>query len=246
MNFILNKSSIKQMKNLIITTALLMAALSQSYSQNKKAYIGVSVGPSFPFYEYGSSDLDNENAGLAKTGTTFDVSFTYRFGKHFGISGLVRGQSHPTNTDAILDYVRKEVPYAKWTVDAGKWWLGGTMVGGYGTFPFTEKIHFDAKAMAGVMIVSSPDVNINGSNFGNNVWTKQRRATSGESSLLLGGGFRFDMGESICLLANLDVFYMQPKFVGIETESSSGSLETFTVTQMITTLNLTFGAAVKF
>ena len=62
------------MKTIVWSFAALLAMASPSLAQDKKGYIGISLGPSIPLGDLASKDIDNESAGFATSGAIFDIS----------------------------------------------------------------------------------------------------------------------------------------------------------------------------
>ena len=81
------------MKRIVWSVVALLAIASPSLAQDKKGYIGISLGPSIPLGDLASKDIDNESAGFATSGAIFDISVAYKLGKGpFGITAMLRGQ----------------------------------------------------------------------------------------------------------------------------------------------------------
>jgi hypothetical protein len=231
----------------IFLTCFLVSFISSSVAQDKKGYIGISLGPSFPIGDFASKNFSNRNAGFATTGAIFDISFAYKLGKsNFGITGLIRGQANALDVQAMADELGNSLRGTNWTVESGgAWTLGGYFIGGIGSFPVSEKVSFDTKAMIGIGISTIPEITITSSdNFGS-YWTKQSITTSSSLAYTLGVGFKIELGKSLYLLTNLDYLGSEPEFQNIDIVDSDGDRTKFTYKQSIRTINLSIGIALK-
>ena len=183
---------------------------------------------------------------MAKTGAIFDISFAYKLGGgNFGITALLRGQANPTDAQIVADELSNQVAGVHWTVESANWSIGGLMVGGFGSFPISEKASFDLRAMIGFLSSTSPEITITGTEPGFTAWGKQGSSTATSFSYLFGAGFKFDIGSKIYLLTNLDYLGSNPEFLRIELTASDGSRETGTWKQSLGTINLGVGIALK-
>lgn len=237
---------IETMKQFIFSILAVFTISTQCYAQGKKGFIGIAFGTSIPFGDLSSKDIDNEAAGWANSGAVFDITFAHKLGDGlFGITGLLRGQANPTDVGALADEFANEYPGVYWTVESDGWGIGGLMVGGYGSFPVSDKISFDPRAMIGFLSASSPEWTIVGTGPGGTAWVKQSSRTATSFSYLMGAGFKFDIGKKLHLLTNLDCLGSRPEFMNVEVTASDGSRDIDTWSQRMGTLNLTVGLALK-
>lgn len=234
------------MKKIVFSLIMLLSLTTQSYAQETKGYIGISLGPSIPMGDLASKDIDNESAGWANTGALVDISFAYKLGKgNFGITALLRGYSNPTDAQAMANEFAKEFPGATWTVESDSWKIGGLMLGGFGSFPISEKSSFDTRVLIGFVNASSPALTVTENDAGSSIWVKQSSTSATSFAYLIGAGFKFEIGSKLYLLTNLDYLGSKPEFSNVETTSSGGNRTTDTWSQSIGTLNFTAGIALK-
>ncbi|MBX2954593.1 MAG: hypothetical protein KF846_00460 [Cyclobacteriaceae bacterium] len=110
----------------ILTLLVALKSLSQTI-EDKKGYIGITLGPAFPL-------ADIKDKGDGGTGLNINlVNFGYTFGKNIGISALWSGGAHLSKSlqeDAISSY-------------------GTLLIGPLYRIPITEKSHIHVKAMIG-------------------------------------------------------------------------------------------------
>lgn len=235
------------MKKLFITILAFVAITTQGFANDGKGYIGISLGPSFPIGDFGSKNINKPNAGLAGTGAVFDISFAYKLGaSNFGVTALIRGQANSMDEMVFQNELRKENPGAYWSADIDSWTNSGIMVGGFGSFPLSDKASFDIKAMIGLSIATVPEMNITGTFPGaGSFWVRQDNMSASSLAYLVGAGFKFGLGSKLYLLTNLDIFGSNPEFVNVTVIGSDGSREYSTFNQKMTTFNLSVGLAFK-
>jgi hypothetical protein len=242
----MNIKLLLNMKKTILSLLASLAIVSQISAQDSKGYIGISLGPSIPLGDLSSKDADNPSAGFASTGALVDISFAYKLGDgNFGITALLRGQANTTDAQSLANELASRQPGILWTVESESWGIGGFMVGGYGSFPISEKTSFDTRALIGFLSSTSPEINLTGSFLGQSIWVRQSSANTFSFSYLLGAGFKFDIGSKLYLLTNIDYLGSNPEFSGVNTTASDGSLITSTFSQSMGTLNISVGIALK-
>jgi hypothetical protein len=234
------------MRNLLFTIMVVCLIAPLATAQKNKGYVGISIGSSTPLGDLSSKDLDNDAAGFADAGAVVDISFAYKLGEgNFGVAGVIRGQANPLDVQAIVDEFAKEVPGVNWSLESDGWGIGGLMVGGYGAFPISEKTSFEARALIGFLTTSSPEMTVTGSVPGAAIWVKQATASASSFSFNLGAGFRFNLGEKVCLLTSMDYLGSNPEFSNVVTTSSDGDRTTDTWSQSMGTFNVSLGIGVR-
>lgn len=234
------------MKRTITVMIALFALITSSYSQDEKGFIGISLGPSIPIGDFASKDVKNSSAGGADPGAIFNLSFSYKLGEsNFGIAGLLHGQSNPFNSQVLIDNVFDQSAPVNLTVESENWEIGGLMLGGFGSFPITQKVSFDTRAMIGYLNASSPEFTITYSTNAQKGWIKTESASTYSLSYLVGAGFKFDVGKKIYLLTNVDYLSSNPEFTDVSIKSSDGNSQKKTIKQSINSINLSVGIALK-
>ena len=194
--------------------------------------------------DFASKDADNNSAGWANTGAIFDISFAYKLGEgNFGITALLRGQANFLDTDALTNELFLQEPSVNWAVESDAWSVSGFMIGGFRTFPMSEKVSFDTKILIGFSSASSPELTI--TDINSTAWVIQKSSSATSFAYLLGVGFKFSVGNRIYLMTNIDYFGSKPEFSNVETIASDGSIYIDTWSQSISTINLGFGIALK-
>lgn len=232
------------MKMKILLFSLLIFTVT-AFAQDK-GYIGISLGSSTPIGDFASNDPNNNAAGYAKTGLHFDFTFGYKLGKHFGIAALLRGQANATDAQALADQIAQQNPGVSNTVNSTAWSIGGYMVGGYGSFPISEKFSFESKIMFGFLTATSPDITIDLTGPGGSAWVKENSASSSAFAYLLSAGFKYNVGKHFCLLYYFDYLGAKPEFSNVSTTTSSGTSSTGTFSQNFGTINNNIGIGYRF
>ncbi len=218
---------------------------NKASSGGKKGYLAILGGPSTPIDDLASKDPQNKGAGFANPGALFELSFAYRFGKNFGLAASLRGQSYLVDAQAMAEEIAKSVPGTRITVESKSWSIAGLLIGGYGSFPISEKFSFDTRLMLGFLSAVSPELTIKASNsFGNSSVT-QKSGISSTLAYQAGAGIRFDAGKSLCLLANVDYLGAKPEFTNVESSLSNGSTQKDTFSQQFGAINVGFGIGLR-
>ncbi len=228
------------MKRILLLFILTSTFVSNCFSQDK-GYIAFSFGSSTPIGDFASKDPNNDAAGYAKSGLSLDISMGIKFGKHLGMSALFRGQANSTETQAIADQITKQNPGISGTVESNAWSIGGYMIGGYGSFPISEKVSFDTKVMFGFLTATSPEILLNLNGPGGTAWIKQHSSSSSTFAYLVSAGFKYDVGNRVCLLANFDYLGANPEFNNVETTTSNNGSSKTSFSQSFGTINLGIG-----
>lgn len=233
------------MKQFLMAILLISVTGFHSFSQNK-GYIGISLGPSIPIGDIASTDMDRQSAGFARTGAIFDVSFGYKIGKYFGVSGLLRGQANKTDAQAMANEIVNKIPFdLSVRVESQSWSIGAFMLGGYGSFPVEKKVSVESRLMIGFLSAKFPNVTFDLSGSDGTGWVKRSGSTGSSFAYLIGAGVKYDAGKRVCLLANLDYLGAEPEFKDVETTSSIGDYSKDTFKQTIGSFNIGLGVGYR-
>lgn len=138
-------------------------AFGEKRSNQRRGYIGLSVGPSFAI-----GDLSDLPVGLALN----LVDFGYLFNDNFGIAGKWLGTA-----------------YSEGGVDFG---MGGLFAGLLASTPITSNINFEGKALLGFTVFNAEYAGISETSdlyFGYDIGAGLRFNTSNKVSLLLNVDF---------------------------------------------------------
>ena len=140
----------------------------------RKGFIGMTIGPSFPYGEF--ADKNNYYDGYAETGLNINLlTFGYKIWKNVGVTGSWFGIANPT------DYYGNE----------GMWGVGAIMLGPLYSIPIKERFDLDFKGMFGfVLLTKQYDNSVTSNAFG----------TGFEIGMML----RYDFAKKWCLMTNLE------------------------------------------
>lgn len=223
------------MKKIMLIIAGIMSLVISANAQEKlvqpakKLFVSLSGGPSFPVSAFESKNANitnNSTSGFAKTGFNINVHFGYQLHENFGIVSHLLFSEYKLNVSKFTDV----------NVSADHWQYYGILVGPMLTLPAGENARFDFKALGGVSNVNSPGVTVNGANYFKEQW-------SAAFALQLGTDFRYNLNESLYLIANADYSYMKPKFTVTNVE---GATFTHAPRQEMEHINLTGGIGFNF
>ncbi len=233
------------MKAFIAVIFLFSVTQFNSFAQDK-GYLALSLGPSFPVGNFGSNDLNNEKAGLAKLGTITDFSFAYRFGKNIGLAAMLRWQSNGINTDALLTEAKNIDPTITWKVTSENWKLNGILAGIYSSFPVgTSSTCFEVRTMIGYMSATLPQYSLSGTYNGVTLISKVNSQSTSTVAFLLGAGFRLSAGKKVSILMNVDYSVATAEFIHVSNTTNFGSSSNFDFKQEMKTVNMGFGIGLR-
>jgi len=181
----------------VLFTALVMiiSIVANAQMEDRRGYIGVTLGPAIPLGDFGDTNLDNEDAGLAKTGINFNlVHFGYKFSKNFGVAASWFGAAH-------------EVDFSANEVDAATWSYGGLFAGVLVSIPASEKLFFEFKPMLGYVAATSPEIR---DKVSGNSYIEEEQGSSIGFDLV--GSVRYNFAEKWCAMFNVDYLTAKPEF----------------------------------
>lgn len=162
----------------------------------QRNFLIISAGPSFPFGDFSSTDVNNANAGMAKTGFTIELKYGHQFDEVLGLAlGAVYGR-HDVDKTFIGDGSG---------VSIRPWEYIGILAGPMATATLSDKTSFDLSVLSGVSFVTSPEGKLNGE-------VVAQKDNSTTVPLKLAGDFRFRFNTSGYLFGGVNYTYMKPKF----------------------------------
>jgi hypothetical protein len=214
--------------SLLLSFSLFSAAqveVIQDSSGHKPFYLSFSAGPSFPISSFGKHDLNDTEAGFAKTGYNLNLDFMYRI-------------NQAVILDASILYARFDLystPLEQFGIAADHWQYYGLLVGPRYNLPFSNKSLLSIKALLGVTDVNSPAFS-----RGNTLVVKESWDAS--FAMQFGSDFRYHVGKKLFIIANVDYTYMTPSF---EISAADGSSST-KAEQTISVIDMTAGIGINF
>lgn len=228
-----------------ITKETAVKQISYRPIKTKRGYIAASIGAAIPSADFGSNDRKNLAAGYAKkTGLTFNVATAYKLHEYFGVTalfyGLVNGIDEKGKANQ-LDSPKPEGYYIE-THQSNPWFVGGVMGGGYCSYPIHEKWSIESRVLIGFSTITLPDFTAKFTNpdTGDIYIMKERSTNETTFSYLMGLGLKYDVGNRICLLTNIDYMGASPEFKNVITvDNYSSSSRSFR--QSFGTVNISIG-----
>jgi len=223
------------MKKILFSFLSLIVFGAIAFAQESKTEIAqrnfliVSAGPSFPFGDFSSTDLNNTNAGLAKTGFAIDLKYGHQFDEVLGLAlGAMYGR-HNVDKSFLSDGSG---------VSIRPWEYFGILAGPMATAKLSEKTSFDLSVMSGVAFVTSPESKLNGE-----VVAKKDNSTT--VPLKLAGDFRFHFNTSGYLFGGVHYTYMKPGF-NVNTQTGLGTSENVSFNQKMNMIGVNAGIGFGF
>jgi len=214
-------------------------------AQEKKSFAGISIGASIPTGDFGSTDLSNDKAGLAKTGLALRLNYGYHFSKNFGGILIAKGNFNSIDMDAFRQQF--SVPTgsgASYSVNTGSYKSGAVLVGMFADMPISadEKFSFEVRALAGYQNSTIPEFNVTMSipSVGT-IDFAQESYSAGSFAYTFGAGFKYKVGNNLALKLNGDYNGANPSFK-IEDQNN----QTQTYKQPWNTVDVTVGLTIGF
>jgi hypothetical protein len=204
------------MKKVMILLAIALLPALQLLSQDAKpktdkpAFLILNGGVSLPIGDFASNDINNEQAGLAKTGFNLNLQGGYHFTKSIGVTAVGVYGSNGVDKSSLHN-----VP----NVEAGDWGYWGVLVGPMYTYNISPKTMFDLSAMTGFMRAHTPSIGIT-----NVSEVKEEKATA--MPLRFDGSFRFRVGSNIQIFTGCNFMFVKPTFKPEGTKEYSQKMQT--------------------
>lgn len=201
----------------LLIPALLHA--QKKYWKQERSQFSVNAGVSLPLLCYGSDDAGDRDAGFAKPGFRFDVSYGYRFVREAGLAA----QFFWSNNKAGNGTVKAE---------KGQYSYYGLLAGPLLTLKLSDSWSTDFRFLAGIAGVQTPRLL-----QGNTVWLNDHSV----SCFAWGGGmaFRYHLSGTSFLRLEAGHINMKPQFSLRPGDSSKGE-------QHILDLQINAGLGWKF
>lgn len=196
-------------KLLLVFSCLLMVSVGfsqQQPQQEKRGYIGFSIGPAFPLGEFASADINGDYSGYAKTGLSLQlVNFGYRFGKYVGLAGLWSGSSFMVDNITL----NNDAALGSGLLESDPWGFGAFMGGVLVSIP-QRVLDIDFRLMMGYGYGMSPEMFVRQYSGFSYTTYRQESGDAGTLAWDLGVGMRIKLSRLISL--NILMDYMSGSF----------------------------------
>ncbi|MDP4264112.1 MAG: outer membrane beta-barrel protein [Bacteroidota bacterium] len=218
-------------KILIMIVVLLMSGIVMAQGEKQqrttKSFLALHAGPSFPVGDFAKTDINNEQAGFAKTGVNVNLTYGYEFLENVGLTASIFYNNNKMDNSAVLDQVGNVA------LDHWQWY--GISVGPMFTQKLAGNMAIDLRVMGGVANANSPKAVVDNETVVKEDWSP--------AAVFQGGaGLRIGMGNRMFIMVNLDYLYMKPKFDLVFPDGSP----TVRSEQKMSVLNLTAGFGIRF
>ena len=221
--------------------------------ESRKAYAGLSIGPSIPIGDFASKNFALESAGYANTGFDFNINFAYRIASNFGFTAMVMIQSSTFDDKELLNGLNtignvNGAPAKFTSVEANSWSLVSFMPGIFASIPLGSngKVVLEPRALVGLMTAISPYVKITWRENNRTYWQEQENGAGFGFGYSVGGGIRFNMSDHFALLMNADYIKTKPKFFDVVINFSDNTSLLSSFQQTMEMVNMSVGFAIRF
>lgn len=216
------------MKFILFLNIFLLLLVSPGHAQtiDHKSQLNFSLGPSFPIGQFANKNIYNDKAGIAGSGGTLTISYTYLMKKNIGFAVSLLGQVNPLNTHSMEESFAElkfasfvigwgtgppsaptGVSYPDWKFKKASWKLGALLAGGYGEFKTnSSKLTFTTKAIIGLVYAVSPKVDGSSITDTSNVHVTQSSESAFGFGYSLSGGIKIKLNKKMNFTSGLEYF----------------------------------------
>jgi hypothetical protein len=211
-------------------------------SQNDPVMLNFYVGFAKPRGDFGSTDAQNEYAGLAKLGFVFESNIILKIAPNFGVSGSYRFQSNGIYSNILNDEFTAKYSGITFSTTATNWKSSGFYGGGFITFPITkDNISMFLDFSVGLPKFTSPELKTTGSSNGSSLTVKQNASQASTVSYLAAIGFIGKINRNVGYNFNFNYCTGKPSFSNVAIIDPGGNTTYTKFTQKIETVNIQAG-----
>jgi len=235
------------MKKTIIIFVFLSYSISLFSQDMKKSKInfGISFGLSIPISNFGSSDMENSEAGLAKLGYNANIRAKYVLSKNIGIIAIYTSNSNSFNASILEDEFRLQYPSLGISINSGNYISRGILGGIFIKTLITNLISFETRALVGYSKSYSPEIELRLSDGINHFKATIVKDDEKSLSFSVGAGLNYNVKNNLVISLNVDYYYTKPEFE-ITTISEFIPSSTDKNEQKFNILNTNMGIEYKF
>lgn len=216
-----------------------------------KFLLGFKVGPTIPIGEFGEIDINDEKAGLAKTGIQLNANLQYLFTESFYL--LIEGgySSNAIDEDELLIPVRNSLPSFVRVSATSKNWNGKTLNAAVGTRTAIDaKTYFLTKFGLGLQSMSYPSSTITVTDGSTTIIGSESSSTSNSLNFTLGASIVAEINNTTFFNIGLDYLRAAHEFKNIAVNTSvngasAAPTEFFDYDQNIEMIGVTIGLSFK-
>jgi len=211
------------------------------------SFLGLNLGLSVPIGIYGQKD--DEEAGFADAGSTFNIEGTYFFPSNVGLGFVWGAYANPTDVDALADFGQLDSSGLQYNLTSGPWATGYILLGPTIAVPL-EPIFLDFRLYIGTVTTTEPEFELVIFDGNDEIRVVGDQGIGTAIGFMPGIGIRAPLfNDRLALKLNLDVVIAQPE---IETSTSYYlnnalvSFETGTYKQKVNSINIAGGLVYQF
>lgn len=192
------------MKKLLLSFSALFLFFAITNAQDaktenlKRNFLALTAGPSFPVGDFASTDLDNDDAGLAKTGFTIDLKYGHHFNNVFGLTAAAIYGRYAVDKSAISDDGTTGL-----SIDP--WQYYGILAGPLVTGGLSRQAFIDFSVLSGAVLTAFPKSTLDGIEVTKRDW-------STAVPIKFAADLRFGFNNAGYIFVGGSYMYMKPKF----------------------------------
>ena len=212
----------------------------------RKGYIGISVGPAFPFGKFGSSGSET-HAGFAKPGNHAELNFQYLLGVDLGI---VLKLFNEKNSFDAASYPNAYSVAQGYRTEVNEWLINGFLAGAFYSISISKnrKMFYDGRLMVGFENASLPAITMSNKHAVNSD-SAVVYSTDGANSIgfgvLFGSGIKYNLSSKFTLLLNAELSILNVYFRNIESTLNEMHFATEDFYQSMSRITLNAGIAYR-
>jgi hypothetical protein len=208
----------KRARLLFVISFLVIHFVQAQEIVNNRA-LSLYFGPSFPIGHFADKNPSNNLSGYARPGESAVISFDQPFYKHLGLVAEIYGERNGLNTTVLANqfagtwffnglgsgYPRQ---YPNWTIDKKSWYLESALLGLCQEFSLRKnsKISLMAKAMIGIALGQSPELDAKSESDSSYTTITQNGASAVGFSYSVSGSIKYRLNPKIHLLLQAAYF----------------------------------------
>jgi hypothetical protein len=247
----------KALKFQVLLVILFTATIYCEAQENFK--VGITMGQVYPLNEFKSTDNSSTKSGYAQTGFTLNVDGDYYIHNRFSFTLRFHLGNAPINQSAYKEKLNTELKdyfSAEDTVryNINYWQWATPLVGFKVNYPIVlNKIYIEAGIFSGVCFIQLPDQNLIFNDKKNKQFIISQTIENTDISipLVINGGFRFRINNSVQLKLNAEYFqtkanYNHVSYIEKEGTTERTEIKKYELNAPIQTLNASLGLVYSF
>lgn len=207
--------------------------------KNKKGCAAISIGMGFPMSSFASKNIADSTAGYANPGLHINVSGSYLFTKHIGVTVIGLSASYPFDLNPALAkfYANGNATI----VENTKWEMKGAL-GGLYMESGSSSVVLTFRGLLGVISAKSPANTLESISIS---W-EQTSVSATDIGASFGIGTNIRLSKMLNLVANIDYFITKPQFENVEVFINGAHDGYYTVEKQMNSLTVTAGLGISF